>query len=208
MLKRKGQIVESVARGSTARFTHGEREAYTAAFEAIQPELDELRQIHRQVRSFQQTTWKRRASLSDPIAIITVEGIEWHAQALLLRLPKCAIFLCRHPTENEFAIIHLFPAESAYAIANGRDQILLRSANPHQLVRQYAAEARHTLRFMASNLVARAQRVAWEQFPEQSPGMVVRAISWRCRQVVGNRESVMEAERAGHTARQARGMRV
>ena len=164
LLKRKGQIVESVARGSTTRFTHGEREAYTPAFEAIQPELDELRQIQRQVRSFQQTIGKRRAGLSDASAIVTVEGIKWHAQALLLRLPKCAIFLCRHPTENEFAIVHLFPAESAYAIANGRDRILLRSANPHQLVCQYAAEARHTLRFMASNLVAKAQRVAWEQF--------------------------------------------
>jgi hypothetical protein len=208
MLKRKGQIVESVASGSPARFTHGEQEAYTAAFKTIQPEFDVIRQIQREVRSFQQTTWKLREGLSDAIAIVTVEGIEWHAQAPLLRLPKCAVFLCRHPTENEFAIIHLFPAESAYAKANGQDQVLLRNSNLRQLVGEYAACVQHTLRFMASNLVARAQRVAWEQFPEQSPGKVVRAISWRCYQVAGNRESVMDAERAGHTARQARGMRV
>ena len=37
-------------------------------------------------------------------------------------------------------------------------------------MREFAAQARHTLRFMASNLVGKVQKVIWERFPEHNPG--------------------------------------
>ena len=59
---------------------------------------------------------------------------------------------------------------------------------------------------MASNLVAKAQRVAFERFPEHNPGKVVRAISERCLLVVG--ESLAVSESVCQPTRQVRGIRI
>ena len=206
MLKRKGQVVGSIVPGSTVRLTPGQLNAYTAAFEAISPEFDELRQMQRQVDKLPHTILEQPSSSPDTPATIAAEGIEWQTQAQLLTLPKSAILLCRHPTENEFAIIQRFPAESAYAKANGQGEILLKSADAGHLVNEYAGRAQHTLRFMASNLVSKAQCVAFEQFPEHSPGRVTRAISERCLLAVGESLTVMEQVR--QTTRHARGIGV
>ena len=206
MLKRKGQVVGAIVPGSTVRLSPGQFKAYTAAFEAISPEFDELRQIQRQVDKLPHAILEQPSSSPDTVATITAEGIEWKTQAQLLTLPKSAILLCRHPTENEFAIIQRFPAESAYAKANGQGEILLKSADAGHLVNEYAGWAQHTLRFMASNLVSKAQCVAFEQFPEHSPGRVTRAISERCLLAVGESLTVMESVR--QTTRHARGIGV
>ena len=206
MLKRKGQVVGSIVPGSTVRLSPGQFKAYTAAFEAISPEFDELRQMQRQVNKLPHTILELPSSSPDTVATITAEGIEWQTQVQLLTLPKSAVLLCRHPTENEFAIIQRFPAESAYAKAKGQGEILLKSADPGHLVNEYAGRAQHTLRFMASNLVSKAQGVAFEQFPEHSPGRVTRAISERCLLAVGESLTVMEPVR--QTTRYARGIGV
>jgi hypothetical protein len=206
MLKRKGQFVGSIVPGSTVRLTPGQLNAYTAAFEAISPEFDELRQMQRQVDKLPQTVLEQPSSSPNTVATITAEGIEWQTQAQLLTLPKSAVLLCRHPTENELAIIQRFPAESAYAKANGQGEILLKSADAGHLVNEYAGRAQHTLRFMASNLVSKAECVAFEQFPEHSPGRVTRAISERCLLAVGESLTVMEPVR--QTIRHARGIGV
>jgi len=206
MLKRKGQVVGSIVPGSAARLSPGQFKAYTAAFEAISPEFDELRQMQRQVDKLPHTILEQPSSSPNTVATITAEGIEWQTQVQLLTLPKSAILLCRHPTENEFAIIQRFPTESAYAKANGQGEILLKSADAGHLVSEYAGWAQHTLRFMASNLVSKAQRVAFEQFPEHSPGRVTRAISQRCLLAVGESLTVMEPVR--QTTRHARGIGV
>ncbi len=206
MLKRKGQVVGSIVPGSTVRLSPGQLNAYTAAFEVISPEFDELRQIQRQVDKLPQTIQEQPSSSPDTVATITAEGIEWQRQAQLLTLPKSAVLLCRHPTENEFANIQRFPAESAYAKANGQGEILLKNADAGHLVNEYAGRAQHTLRFMASNLVSKAQRVAFEQFPEHNPGRVTRAISDRCLLAVGESLTVMEPVR--QTTRYARGIGV
>jgi hypothetical protein len=188
------------------RLTPGQLKAYTAAFEAISPEFDELRQMQRQVDKLPHTILKQPASSPDTVATIAAEGIEWQSQAQLLTLPKSAVLLCRHPTENEFAIIQRFPAESAYAKANGQGEILLKGTDAGHLVGEYAGWAQHTLRFMASNLVSKAQCVAFEQFPEHNPGRVMRAISERCLLAVGESLTVMESVR--QTTRHTRGIGV
>src|ERR1700686_5426965 len=113
MLKRKGQVVGAMVPGSTVRLTPGQLNAYTAAFEAISPEFDELRQMQRQVPKLPHAILEQPSSSPDTATTITAEGIEWQWQAQLLTLPKSAVLLCRHPMENEFAIIQQFPAESA-----------------------------------------------------------------------------------------------
>ena len=206
MLKRKGQVVRSIAPGSRVRLTPGQLNAYTAAFATISPAFEEMQQTKRQLGRFPQSILEAVAGSSDTGTTITVGGIEWHTQTQLLKLPKSEIYLCRNPTENEFAIIQQFPAESVYARANGQGEILLRSDNSRQLVSEYVGWAQNTLRFMASNLVAQAQRVAFEQFPQHNPGRVVRAVSERCLSAVG--ESLTLTESIGQPTRQTQGIRI
>jgi hypothetical protein len=206
MLKRNGEIPGSIVPGSTVRLTTGQFNAYTAAFATIQPEFDEMRQMQRQLKRFPEMTSNRHADSDDGAVTIVAAGIEWQAQAQLLKLPKSAIFLCRQRTGNECAIIQRFSPESAYAKANGQDEILSRGIDPRPLVGEYAALVQHTLRFTASNLVAKAQRVAFEQFSEHRPGKVVRAISERCLLAVG--ESLTLAESVREAIPQRRGLRI
>jgi hypothetical protein len=204
MLKRNGEIPGSIVPGSTVRLTTGQFEAYTAAFAAIQPEFVEMRQMQRLLKRFPEMTSNRPADSNDGAVTIVADGIEWQAQAQLLKLPKSAIFLCRQRTGNECAIIQRFSPESTYAKAHGQDEILSRGVDPRHLVSEYAALVQHTLRFMASNLVAKAQRVAFEQFPEHRPGRVVRAISERCLLAVGESLTLMTSVR--ETIRQRHGL--
>jgi hypothetical protein len=208
MLKRKGQIAEDIGNGSTAQFTRTERDAYTTAFEAIKPQFEQLTRIKLRLARFQQRSAQRPADSFGMGITFAVDGVEWQSQVRLLKSPASEIFLCRDPGGTSFAVIQRFQAESLYAKANGNAEILLRGDDASLLVREYAAEVRHTLRFMASDLVAKAQRVAWEQFPEQNPGKVMRVISKRCQQVVGIRETVMERQSVSLSTHQVRGIRV
>ncbi len=208
MLKRKGQIVEDIAGGSTAGFTHGERRAYRTAFEAIRPQFEQLTELKHQMMGLRHRTLRPGADSFRTGTVMAIAGVEWRSEVRLLKTPASEIFLCRNPLAPAFAVIQRFEADSPYAKANGNAEILLRGDDASGLVREFAAEARHTLRFMASNLVAGAQRVAWEQFPEQNPGKVVRAISDRCRQLVRICELLTERESVDQANRHARGMGV
>jgi hypothetical protein len=134
MLKRNGEIPGSIVPGSTVRLTTGQFNAYTAAFATIQPEFDEMRQMQRQLKRFPEMTSNRPTDSDDGAVTIVADGIEWQAQAQLLKLPKSAIFLCRERTGNECAIIQRFLPESAYAEANGQEEILSRGVDPRHLV--------------------------------------------------------------------------
>ena len=59
-------------------------------------------------------------------------------------------------------------------------------------VEEYVGQAEHTLRFMASNMVARAQTIVWERFANQSPSRVIRAISERCSKAVGEAQNEIQ----------------
>ncbi|HUK83222.1 MAG TPA: hypothetical protein VLZ12_11395 [Verrucomicrobiae bacterium] len=208
MLKRKGQIVEDVASEATAGFTHGERRAYRTAFETIQPEFEQLTELKKQMMGLRPHALQPGADSFGMGTVLAMAGVEWHSQIRLLKTPASEIFLCRNPLAPTFAVIQRFQADSPYAQANGNAEILLRGDDASQLVREFAAAARHTLRFMASNLVAGAQRVAWEQFPEQNPGKVVRAISERCHRLVRICELLTERESVDQANRHVRGMGV
>jgi hypothetical protein len=61
---------------------------------------------------------------------------------------------------------------------------------------------------MASNLMARAQKVAREQFPDYNLKPVVHALSARCYEALGEKEVVKQAQSVGQTQRQSRGIGV
>ena len=193
MLKRKGQ-----AASSNERLSRGQLDAHNAAFAAIRPGFDQLRQLRHQVARLSRIALEQSSRAHDATATIVADGIEWQPHTGLLKLPKSTVVLCRKSNGNEFAIVQQFLAESAYTKANGQNEILLRGADASQLLREYAGQVQHTLRFMASNLVAQAQRVAFEQFPEHNPGKVVRAISERCRLVIGETLTMTESVSGSH----------
>jgi len=73
-------------------------------------------------------------------------------------------------------------------------QVLVTGNNPALVIQDYAANAEHTLHFMASNMVASAQKVVWERVASQNPSRVIRAISDRCAQAVGDVQNEIQAQ--------------
>ncbi|MCI0540015.1 MAG: hypothetical protein L0Z50_32820 [Verrucomicrobiales bacterium] len=129
----------------------------------------------------------------------------WQVRCSLLNLGQSEILLCER--EGDFAVIERFRRESPYAAANGDAEILLQGRDAGQLIQDFSSSAQHTFEFMASNLVAKAQKVAFEQYPQNEPGRVVRAISHRCLDAIGLKQDstlTLTVEQP----RQGRGMRI
>ncbi|MBI4660170.1 MAG: hypothetical protein HY735_15125 [Verrucomicrobia bacterium] len=85
---------------------------------------------------------------------------------------------------------------------------MTRNESPRELVAAYSERAEHTLRFMARNIVAKAQKVVWQEYPDDNPSQVVRAISQRCTLAVENPEALKETQSERQTVRQSRGIRM
>ena len=72
--------------------------------------------------------------------------------------------------------------------------MILTSNDAALAVEDYAENAQHTLRFMASNIVGTAQKIVWERVASQNPSRVIRAISDRCAQAVGDAQDEIQAQ--------------
>jgi hypothetical protein len=77
----------------------------------------------------------------------------------ILKLELGSILLCRHAGGDglDSAIIQRFLPQSLYAKAHGAIVVQAQGNDPTSLVQEYIERVRHTLRFMASDTVARAQ---------------------------------------------------
>ena len=190
MLKPNGQYRLSAITGLAQRLSQGERNAYLTASEVVEHEFEELVQLKRQLDGLPPTFLRQPTGSSNTNITFGLDHSVWEIQTRLLKLRASEIILCQQSIGNAFAVIQLFQADSPHAEANGNAQILLRDTDSRRLLREFAAEVRHTLRFMASNLIAKAQKVVWERFPEHNPGKVMRALSTRCQQLVGKGESM------------------
>ncbi len=176
--------------GYEGRFSAGEMEGYRAAFRAIASELESATELRKQL--------KDASGLSD-FAEAEIESPQigrWEIRAKLLALGKSDILLGQR-ADGEFAVIERFRPESLYGRLNGSAEILLQGDDPVKLNRDFTANARHTLEFMASNLTAKAQKIVWEQFPDHRPGHVVAAITERCHQAIANEETI--SQKATHS---------
>ena len=173
------------------QLTGGELTAYTAAGELIQAELRKVQGIKTDLNRLKIVRWEK-PNPKPCGSVTTPDGKAWTAYAQLLTLPMTEILLCRQA--EEWAIIQRLDSSSPYAQANGETEILLKGNNVRALVTEYLAQTDHTLKFMARNLVAHAQKVIWEQFPDPNPSLVVRAISERCAQAVENNPTVAQTQ--------------
>ena len=178
--------------------------AYKAASSAIEYDLSRISDVREQMARLEKVQWERPAP--KPFTTLATSEGEWDAQAHLFKFLRSDIYLGRQGTE--WAVIQRFQGTSPYAQANGQTEILLKGNDPRELVTEYMGQVEHTLRFMARNAVAQAQRVVWEQFPEDDPAKVVRAISQQCATAVENPEALKQAEMEKRSIRQSRGMSI
>ena len=212
MLTRNGEPIEHVVPGYAGRLTRSELDAYNAAFKTIHSEFSELEKIQEQLDKLVKIRWDHPANLRQFTSVETPDGGRWDAYGILLKLSKGDVLLCRQADGDQWAAIQRFPADSPYAQAHGSAEILLTGDNARDLTDEYMAQAQHTLRFMASNLVAKTQKIVWDQYSQANPDRVMRALSERCAHVVKNTEVVQEVESVKESVtqapRQSRSMRV
>jgi len=118
------------------------------------------------------------------------------------KLFRTEILFCREADGDEWTVIQLLEA-SPYTQAHGDTEILLKGNGPREVVTEYMAQMRHTLRFMAPNAEVKAQKIIWEQFPDDHPGKVIRAISQQCDSVAEGTEVIKQTQ--AQSVRQLRG---
>jgi hypothetical protein len=209
MLKRDGQPLRHEIPGYEARFTDAEFAAYNAAFAAVERDFTLIENVRKQLDRLAAVKWEK----PDPKpfdTVTTADGAKWNAYGTLLALPKSDVWLCRKSEGGEWAVIQQLKTNGPYAEAHGNAKVLLTGDSPREAVNEYVGQAEHTLRFMASNLTAKAQQVAWEKYPDNNPSRVVRAISQRCALAVDNPEVLRQQQEQtiDHGKRQSRGMSI
>ncbi|MBU6402349.1 MAG: hypothetical protein KGS61_18685 [Verrucomicrobia bacterium] len=208
MLTQHLQSTDQPPSDGAGDFTPKEVEAYQAALKTIRLDLAELEKLQDQVNQRRRLNWSHPAVLGRPRPLETDDGVRWEAYGRALELSHSEVLLCRQASSAQWAMIQRFQPEGPYAKAHGRTEVLLTGDDPRTLTNDYAALAQHTLHFMASNLVARAQRVVWEQFPDCNPPRVVHALSERCSAALSHDLCLRQALSRHESQRHSRGIRV
>jgi hypothetical protein len=187
MLKRNGEPCHPSAPGKLNR---GEVDSYNEAFEAIQDEVAALERLRSNVKEMANDatifTIPGGPESGSMIHVDDVPMERWKVCSRLLKFGNSETFLCERSVRGmkEFAVLEKFPSDSPYARANGDAEVLLLGDDPVTLVEQYAASAQQTLRSIANNLIAQAQRIVWRRYASTSPARVIQAISDRCAEAV------------------------
>ena len=198
-LKREGEYQEySVPGGDYRRFTESEMQGYRTAFSAIAPEFESLGQIKKQLDK------PDTVKPSPDKEVCTSQLGVWQVRSTLLNLGQSDILLCQRG--NDYAVMERFREHTPYAKANGNAEILLDGSDPRKLMSEFEANAKHTLEFMASNQVATAQKIVWNQYQEHRPERLMAAISERCRSAVSDEETISRSQTIddSHSNRQSR----
>jgi len=202
MLKRDGEVCKYNVPGFVGRLTRAEFDAYNEAFDVIKDEFAALERIKNQVKELTANpgVFTIPDGQSPGESVQTRDGewrtTDWNVRSRLLKLEHSQVLLCERTTGDgkEFAVIEKFQRDAPYARANGNATVLLTGNDPALVVQDYAANAQHTLRFMASNMVGAAQKVVWERFASQNPSRVIRAISDRCALAVDQAQNEIQMQ--------------
>ena len=173
------------------RCTESEINGYRAAFGAIANEYVSLKKLKEQLDK------PKAVRASNEKEVCTSEIGVWQVRSTLLNLGQSDILLCQR--QNEFAVIERFRDESLFAKANGNAQILLDGNDPMRLVNEFKENAQLTLEYMGSNMVAKAQKIIWQQYAGEHGERLVDAISERCRLAVSNEEAISQAQETSHS---------
>ena len=190
-LMRHGERVNQTVPEYPLRFSESQINAYRAAFGAIANEYVSLGELKKQLDK------PNRVRASSEKEVCTSEIGVWQVRSTLLNLGHSDILLCQR--KNEFAVIERLRDESLFAKANGNAQILLDGNDPMKLANEFKENAQLTLEFMASNMVAKAQKIVWQQNLGEREEKLVEAISARCRVAVAPGEAISQTPEMGHS---------
>ena len=180
-LKLNGESIEYSVPHHPGHFTESEIKSYRVAFGSIARQFNSLNSLRTQLEKLDDLPVNQEAY---------AEIGRWQICSKLLNLGQSEILLCR--LADEFAVIERFQDESADAKETVSTEVLLKGKQAGQLLDDFKANAHHTLRYMASNLTAKAQKIIWEQFPDSKPSEIMSAISERCRQAVQIDETLVQ----------------
>jgi hypothetical protein len=208
MLKKGGQPwIPRGPRGSGNDLIGDEALAYQHMSDLLQRDLHQMERLKEQLNALEQVRWERP---NPPVqeTFRASDGTTWDVYSLLVKLPKSRILLCRPHNGPNWSVIQEFEEGSTYARNHGRTEVLGQGQNLREVVMDYVTQANHTLRFAERNLVAKAQKMVWRQYPEQNPGKVVEALMERCDKAVTHKRSIGESQSEAQNNRQSRGMRV
>jgi len=212
MLKRNGELCKYTVPDFIGKLTSAEFDSYNEAFGAIREEFDALVEIKNELKDLTSNP-SVFAIPDDKYTNQTVEtqhsdrgdlNLTWDIRSCLLKLTHSEIFLCERmtPQGKQYGVVERYDSQSTYAHINGNARVLLVGDDPLDVVRDCAVNAEHTLRFMASNMVAHAQTIVWQRYANQNPARVIRAISERCAQAVGEAHNEIQEQILGQrTAR-------
>jgi len=203
MLKRNGEECRFTVPDFVGRLTRAEFEAYNEAFDGIKDEFAALQRVQILVKELGANLEARQSPDSQfagqCIKTLNPEDsrlpdVSWEIRARLLQLSHCEVLLCERTIneEKEYAVVERYQYDSAYAQANGNTMLLLTSNDPVLVTQDYVANAQHTIRFMASNMVATAQTIVWERFANNNASRVIRAISERCAKAAGEAQNEIQ----------------
>jgi hypothetical protein len=162
------------------QFGAGEAESYRTAYGAIASEMA--------------AAAKLKGQLDDPGRVVAAPEKEiggWHVRSTWMTLGNSDVVLCERGP-RDWAVVERFQADSPFARTQGQNHVLLEGKDAASLVEAFQGNARHTLAYLASNAVATAQQVIWEQFPTERAGEVVAAVSERCRQAVAPKQAMSQ----------------
>jgi hypothetical protein len=143
------------------RLSEDEINGYRAASSAIAEQLNHAKELNRQL------SVSGQLPDSCDFEVSMSETERWEVRSALLNLKHGEIQPCQRG--DEFAVIERFSDDSPYAQANGKAQMLWKGNVAQALTDAFKTDARLTLEFMASNLVAKAQKIVREQFPITGP---------------------------------------
>jgi hypothetical protein len=184
MLKRSGELCRYCVPGFAGRLTESEHNLYLEGLTVVKKQLLELSDFSQQldeVAKRHDVCSAMAACRNGAESLLTTSKppASWKVVNRILKLELGSILLCSR-TEGEgqdYAIIQRFLPQSLYAKANGAIVVQAQGNDTTLLVQDYIERVRHTLRFMASDTVARAQEIIWKNSNGRDVGRVVQAIS-------------------------------
>jgi hypothetical protein len=215
MLKRSGELCRYCVPGFAGRLTESEHNLYLEAQSVVKKQLLELSDFSHQLdrvaemcESANGITVSRNGAES--VLTTTKPPASWKVVNQILKLELGSILLCSHENGDglDYAIVQRFLPQSLYAKAHGAIVVQAQGNDPTILVLDYIERVRHTLRFMASDAVARAQEIIWKNSNDRDVSRVVRAISDQFNQAVAEKIEVGQNSRISNlTENQHNGVR-
>jgi hypothetical protein len=184
MLKRSGELCRYCVPGFAGRLTESEHNLYLEALSAVKKQLLELSDFSHQLNQVAELcesasgiTVSRNGA--DSVLTTPKPPASWKVVNQILKLELGSILLCSREDGDglDYAIVQRFLPQSLYAKAHGATVVQAQGNDPTILVQDYIERVRHTLRFMASDAVARAQEIIWKNSNDRDVSRVVRAIS-------------------------------